>query len=289
MAVRKEKDIKTNRRMVNVRAEIYNSAEEVVNDCMHRPTRINGYDMQHKALRSSWHYVSNYGEALNLLKNGYQPVVDTFKEELKAFPAEGTRFSFTNDIQGFAPVVPLALMGVPTSMINMRMKPIKSKVIDVYYDMTARSGLEPEDFIKAGKIVLGAILNLEKQGYRFNLYALQSYTEYYDYKSVDMLCVKVKSSNSPLDLKRMSFPLTHPAFFRVIGFDWQGKSPITRDLGEGRGCALGYAYSTEDQKKMAKEMFGDNALYISCSDIIDHKYDKEKVKEVFTNVSPVNK
>lgn len=283
MAVRKEKNIQTSYKMVNVRAEIYNSAEEVVNDCMHRPTRIKGYDMQHKELRPHWHYVNNYGEALNLLKNGYQPVVDTFKEELKAFPAEGTRFSFANDIQGFAPVVPLALMGVPNSMINMRMKPIKSKVIDVYYDMTANSDKSPEDFINAGKIVLGAIVNLEKQGYRFNLYALQSYLDAHNNKTVDMLCVKVKSSNSPLDLKRMSFPLTHPAFFRVIGFDWQGKSPITRDLGDGRGRALGYDFSKTDTKKIAKEMFGDNALYISCSTIIDEEYDKEKVKEVFTN------
>lgn len=286
MSVRKEKNIKTKRynNPINVRAELYNSADEVVNDCKIRPVRISGYDMQRKHLRKDWHYVDTYEEALTLLKDGYQPTVSHFKEELKISTAgTKTRFSFHNDIQGYAPVVPLALQNIPTSMVNMYMKPIKAKVIDVYYDMTTNSDKEPEDFIRAGKDVLGAIINLEQQGYRFNLYAVQSYWDTWDNKSIDILCVKVKSSNSPFDLKRMSFPLTHPAFFRVIGFDWQGRSPITRDIGSGRGRGFGYDFGREDVNTIVKTMFGDNSLYISCSKIIDNDYDKEKLKGVLTS------
>ena len=284
-AIRKDKVVELDsRKKFDTRVEIYNSAEDVVTDCRNRSIRWNEYDMGRKEIRRSWHGVGSYNEALDLLKDGYQPVVEQFKEELKVTPKEGQRISFNNNIQGFAPVVPLALKCVPNCMIDMRMKPIKAKVIDVYYDMTARCGISPEEFIKAGKAVLGTIIELEKQGYRFNLYAVQSY--YGDCKNtVDFLCIKVKSSDRPIDLKRMSFPLTHPAFFRVIGFDWQAKSPITRYIGSSRGSAVSYSYSKTTIKQLMEKVFGTTACYVSCAQFIEDGFNKNDLKEAFTNVS----
>lgn len=280
MSVRKEKMVEIDYKRFDTHVEIYNSAEEVVKDCASRHTRISGYEVT--KISKDWCGVTSYAEALNLMKDGYQPVVETLSSAIKVTPREGKRISFNNNVQGFAPVVPLALKCVPNSMVDMRMKPIKSKVIDVYYDMTASCMTEPEQFIKAGKYLLGAIIELEKSGYRFNLYAVQTY--YCDSKkSVDMLCVKVKSSDKPLDLKRMSFPLTHPAFFRVIGFDWEGKSPITRDIGYTRGKALGYNHSKETLNKLVATLFGTTACYVSCAKFIKDGYNQEELKEVFTN------
>lgn len=284
MAVKKEKIVVANGHKFDTKVEIYSTANEVVNDCRTRPVRHSIYDLSRKRFSKDWQGVDSYDEALNLLHDGYQPVVDEFKETLKVAPKEGTRFKFQNNIQGFAPVVPLALQCIPNSMIDMQMKPIKAKVIDVYYDMTANCDKKPEQFIKAGKAVLGTIIELEKQGYRFNLYAVQTY--YSSSKnSVDMLCIKIKNSSSPLDLKRMSFPLTHPAFFRVIGFDWQAKSPITRNIGEGRGRAVSYDYSMPTVRALMTGILGDNACYISCAQFIDDGYNKNDLKEAFTNVS----
>lgn len=286
MPIRKEKKIPTSKCTTDVRAEIYNCARDVVTDCKMRQTRFKDYDMQAPGkVRKSWHGVESYAEALDLLANGYQPVVEALREELKVGTNVGPRFKFSNEIVGFLPIVPLAIQGVPKSMIDMRIRKIKSKVLDIYYDMTANSDKSPEDFIKAGKVLLGTILALEKQGYRFNLYAVQSYWDCYNdhNHSIDILCVKVKSSDSPLDLKRMSFPLTHPSFFRVIGFDWQGRSPITRYLGSGRGRAMGYDFNTEDCNKIMKGIFGENAFYISASKLIDKDYDKNQLKEVLLN------
>ena len=162
------------------------------------------------------------------------------------------------------------------------MKPIKSKVLDVYYDMTCNCDITPEEMIRAGQAFLGTVIELEKQGYRFNLYGLQSYGTKWD-GTYDLLCIKIKSSDRPIDLKRISFPLTHPAFFRVIGFDWEGKSPITRDIGTGRGRAMGYEFSKNELRQIAKEMYGDNACYVSCSKVISSRFDKESLKEDFTN------
>lgn len=283
MAVRKDKIIKLDSgKEMDARAEFYACAEEVVNDCRHRKVRISDYNLSGKGMSSSWEGVSSYDEALGLMHNGYSPVVDDFRGELSVTPKDGPRYSFKNAIQGFTPIVPLALKCVPNCMVDMHIKPIKAKVLDVYYDMTVLAGVEAKEFIKAGKAVLGTIIELEKQGYRFNLFAIQTYVSGGRAGTVDTLCVKVKSSNKPLDLKRMSFPLTHPAFFRVIGFDWQGKSPITRDLGYGRGRDLGHEYNEKDLVTFATQMFGNNACYISCSNIIGSDYDRDMLKESFT-------
>lgn len=288
MSVRKEKVINAKGHKFDTHVEIYNSAEEVVNDCKSRPVRISGYALDKRDFRKSWEGVSSYDEALSLMRDGYQPVVKAFSEELKVAPREGKRISFNNNIQGFAPIVPLALKCVPTCMIDMQMKPIKAKVLDVYYDMTAGCGHNSDEFIKAGKAVLGTIIELEKRGYKFNLYAVQSYYRG-DKNTVDILCVKVKSSDRPLDLKRMSFPLTHPAFFRVIGFDWQGKSPITRDIGGTRGRAVSYDYSKEVVKELMAGVLGATACYISCAKFIDDGYNTNDLKEGFTNVGKPSK
>ena len=279
-SIRQERKADLSDCTVDIHTEIYTSADAVVDDCKARPVRYSQYDLSRKDINKDWHGVDSYDEALELLKNGYQPTVETLQEELKVTPKTGPRFAFSNEVQGFLPIVPLALKGVPNNMIDMRIRPMKAKVLDVYYDMTASCGHDPEEFIKAGKLLLGTIIALEKQGYRFNLYAIQSY---YSDRTLDILCVKIKSSDRPIDLKRISFPLTHPAFFRVIGFDWESKSPVTRYLGFGRGCALGYRFNREEQEKIIQTVFGTNASYISCSTLIDDKYDQETLKEVFTN------
>lgn len=220
--------------------------------------------------------VSSLDEALDLMRNGYQPVVDDLKASAK-LKGCGTekRITFENRIEGFAPVVPLAMMGVPNSMISTTIKPIKKKVLDIYYDMTASSGTRKETFIERGKTLLGAIVALERRGYRFNLYAIQSYTDIHD---SDVMIVKIKSSDKPLDLRRMSFPMMHPAFFRVIGFDWCGRFPKGR-YRSGYGHALAHEFDRDGELQDAmKQLLGANAIYVQGA----KDYSQDEIKEVLT-------
>lgn len=261
--------------------EEYDSAMEVVEKCKSRTRTCSSFhDMENYSISMSWHGVESYDKALELMKTGYQPTVEKLRSALKVTKSgEGTRFSFRNEIQGFAPVVPLALKGVPNCMINMSMKPIKAKVIDVYYDVGASWGHSSDEIIEAGQKFLASVVELERQGYRFNLYAVQTYS---DSNSTDMLVVRVKRDSQPLDLKRVSFPLTHTGFFRVIGFDWYSKVPG----GKYRcayGSALAYNLSKSKRGEAAKKLFGNNAVYISAAEINDK--DEEHIKEVLTNDS----
>lgn len=259
----------------NFHVEAFDSAMEVVKTCRERKITDSCFDDQSKKSFGKWEGVKSYDEALDLLNNGYQPTVDALRGVFKAgMNGEGTRFSFKNNIVGFMPVVPLALMNLPNCMIDMTMKPIKAKVIDVYYDMTVGSGTDSKDIIKAGQKMLGTIIELERQGYRFNLYAVQTYSN--DSQGCDMLVVKVKSAGQPLDLKRISFPLTHTAFFRVIGFDWYSKVP-GGTYRFSYGHALAYDYSTKKLNEMAKHVFGKNSVYFACKEIIEN--DTEYIKK----------
>lgn len=225
-----------------------------------------------------WFGVDSFDDALNLLKVGYQPVVDDLKAALKPTRSgERGRFSFQNSVQGFAPVVPLALKGVPNCMIDMQMKPIKAKVLDVYYDATFLHDVSNEKIIATGKKVLSVIMKLEQSGYRFNLYMVQGHAGDHD---CDMMIVKVKSADKPIDLKRISFPIAHTAFFRVIGFDWYGKFPGAK-YRSGYGRNIAWGRSEEDLDAMAKQMWGKNAVYIAGANLLNKGDDY--LKEVLTN------
>ena len=258
--------------------ERFASAMEVVDVSRERQITDNSFEDIPSEKNWDWRGCKSWDDALDMMRNGYQPTVEKLRGLLKVNAmGNGKRITFQNNIVGYAPVVPLALKGVPNNMIDTNIKPIKCKVIDVYYDMTSSCGVDSDDIIKNGQKLLGAILELEAQGYAFNLYAVQTYT---DDNSCDMLCVKVKSSSQPIDLKRISFPLTHTSFFRAIGFDWYSKMPGGKyRFGYGRGLA--YRKDRKKTEKIAKDLFGQNAIYIACAKII--KDDVKHIKEVLEN------
>ena len=274
-----------NHKNYKVNIERYESAMEIVEHCKTRPITSSYFNDKSKETFDSWEGVKTYDEALDYLKNGYQPTVDKLKETMKATAqGNGKRISFQNQLAGFAPVVPLALMGVPNSMIGMTMKPIKCKVVDIYYDMSCNCGTSSETIIKNGQKMLSAIMNLEKQGYKFNLYAVQTYCGEND---LDMLIVKIKSSSNPVDLKRMSFPLTHTAFFRVIGFDWYSRTPKGK-YRAGYGTELSRIFRDKQERAdCMRQVLGDNALYIRGSEIRDEG--EQHIKEALTANENISK
>ena len=260
--------------------EIFGSAQEVVNVAMERKnTDSNFHDYQNGyEVDKSWCGVESYEEALEMMRTGYQPTVEKMKEVLKAnLSGQSKRISFRNEVVGFQPVVPLMLQGIPTCMVNTYIKPIKTKVINICYDSTASWNTSVDDMIKAGQKMLGALIELEMQGYRFNLYATQTYN---NDKESYILCTKVKSANTALDLKRISFPLTHPAFFRVIGFDWYGRCPMAKYI-SAYGKALRYIMDNDKASEMMSTIMGEKVVYFSATGIL--KQGKDDIKEVITN------
>lgn len=261
----------------HLNVEIYNSAQEMASDLEVRQMTSDSFRDPYKDHES---FVGATKEkTYKMLREGYQPVVDALKSKMK-FSASGQtkRFKSFNDVAGYAPIIPNAIMGLPNSMVNSAMKPIKTKVLDVYYEMTVPAFRDAKELIKAGQKILGVILEMEAQGYRFNLYCTQGY--YSSSRGCDMVCVKVKSANQPMDLKRMSFPIAHTAFFRGLGFDWYSKFP-KGTYRPGYGCAISCEKSQESVQEEYRKLFGKSAIYFSAETICKKKDKAEEyLKEV---------
>ena len=258
--------------------EMYSNAQEIAD---HLETRTRTSENFKSNPYSDRSFVgASREEAYKMLREGYQPVVDSLKGKIRANTTT-KRFRSYKDVAGFQPIIPNAIMGLPKSMINSSLTPIKTKVIDIYYEMTCHAFTDSSALIKAGQKMLGVIMELEAQGYRFNLYCTQGY--YNETQGCDMLCLKVKSANQPMDLKRMSFPIAHTAFFRGMGFDWYSKFP-KGTYRNGYGHAIAYDKSQASIQEEYRKLFGKNAIYFAASTIIKKRDAADKyIKEVLTN------
>lgn len=270
-----------------VRVEYYHSANDVADDCKCRKITDSDFtDYSKRAnIDSSWTGCDSYEQALEFLRTGYEPIVKDLEREYKlnAKGGESKRITFKNDIMGYNPIVPLAMQGVPNSMVNMTMKPIKTKVVDIYYDMSVNANVSNSKILQCGTDILSVILDLEKQGYRFNLYAFQTYN---DSRDCDCLIVKIKDARQPLDLRRMSFPLCHTGFFRIIGFDWYSRTPNAR-CRWGYGQELTRHLNDEEIDYFNKVVLGDNAVALRADKLVhndDSEERKKYIKGVLTNV-----
>jgi len=223
--------------------------------------------------------VNTWQEVANLMSYGYRPYVEQLKDKLD-FTArgEGKRISFRNDVVGYAPIVPLAMMGVPRSMINSYMKPIKNKVVSIYYEKTANWTIDAKEIEKAGLKLLSVLLSLEMQGYRFNLNVCETHVD--EKKEPIILCVKVKDSNMPFDLQRLSFPVGHPAFFRGVGFDWYERCPKAKYM-FGYGHEIVREYPEAVVNDGFEEMFNEKCVVFHMSKLIDDT--EEHIASVITN------
>lgn len=265
----------TNGREYTFVVEEFGSAYELVETNLRRTVTPQWEDGQLDADEipsdKGFYGVSSRDEAYELLRDGWVQELKAMNDAMSKVSTITTpkRSAFRNYVVGFAPVVPLAMMNVPNSMLNTNLKPIKSKVVKIIYDITDRCGTKSKTFLERGKKIMEAIVSLERSGYRCELYSSQSY---FADRKAEVLLVKVKEANQPLDVKRMMFPMTHPAFFRVVGFEWQDRFPPARRLG-GRGHALHFESNDDELVKM---MFGDECVFLDADDADKGKEEIEK-------------
>lgn len=229
-AFKKTIDLDSYYKRVEVNVESYDHGKEIVdmsNTRTRTDSRFEDYRAEYRFGDDGWSGIGSFADAERLLVEGYDAAVKKLKsyDSASNLRGVGKRTQFKNDLVGFAPIVPLALQGVPLNMINSYAKPIKNKVLNVYYDVAVSAGYEPEQILEAGRKFLTMLMKLEMQGYRFNVYCTQAYSRLSDCKHIDLLKLKVKDAGRPLDIKRISFPLVHSGFLRAIGFDWYSRVP----------------------------------------------------------------
>ena len=151
-----------------------------------------------------------------------------------------------SSVVGAIPNVPAYISGAPNSMIAQRMIKTKKKVLNIGYSMTAHSGVDKDDIIKASAKVVSAILNIEATGVRVNLYTLfcakrESHTI--------GLSLKIKDAGRKIDTLRMSYPLAHSSFLRRQCFRWE---EVTENVPECYSGCYGHVPESREQSDFFK-------------------------------------
>lgn len=234
------------------------------------------YEFNRDELYEKFNGVPSWEKACDLLHKGYATVVPKLQNRIEmTAKGEGVKTAFRNDVVGFAPVVPLAMMGVPNSMVNTYRKPIRNKVLNIYYDRTALANRSQRQIEDTAVKFVSTLIDLEMQGYRFNLTVVKTQA---DSKDADMLMLKIKDANAPLDLQRMTYPLVHTAFARVTCWDWYSRCPIARYRG-GFGHNLSIEKTNEQIQNAIEEITGEKCIYFSLEDMIDkpEHYIKDRI------------
>lgn len=180
-------------------------------------------------------------DACDMIKNGWAEEAKKIEKDLNLNIKNNVNRMQNKtiyDTVGFQVSVPRYLNGIPTSMINQKKVVVKNKIIDIskhigYYSKESTEKIEKES-IKA----LTLINELEKSGFRINLYVVApseiainlSLSNIYGDENGEwaknenpqkiMLKVKIKGSNERLNVSKMAFPLVHPSMLRRLKFRW---------------------------------------------------------------------
>lgn len=168
--------------------------------------------------REDFTMCKTFEDAVELAQSGWVHGYNNLLESLKSLKIHSeapNKFQPKNSVIGDLPNVPRAIIGLPDSMIYSNKIPTKTKVINVFADIGCNCGVKTETMVDKGAFIVGLIEKIERTGARTNLYATLSATS-----SEESLFVstKIKDSREPLSIKRVAFPLIHPAMFRRLYF-----------------------------------------------------------------------
>lgn len=164
----------------------------------------------------------SFEEAVELFKNGWSDMATKLVQKLKVIesktePAMKPRSQL--DVCGYQAVVPLYLQGVPNSMINKKMVPIKQKVITINKSIDYSGGTSADKIIDESIKAMQIIKKLEAQGYRCNLNIVLGSTAGWGKNEKQFLIkVRIKSANEKMNISKLAFPLVHPSMLRRLFF-----------------------------------------------------------------------
>lgn len=210
-----------------------------------------GKDLSSIKRDSSFSKTSSFDEAMNLFTDGWTSMSTEINNKLSVghgAMVNERAMQRVLSVQGFQPVVPLYLSGVPQNMVSTRFKPMKKKVITIDKDVCYSAVVTSDEIVKESVKALAVIKKLESQNYRVNLNIVfcPEYGKRFCFK------IKIKSSSERLNVGKMSFPLVHPSMLRRLLFRLEEVHPTITSSFVGR---YGIPMSQSDVVKCFKDDF----------------------------------
>ena len=258
--------------------EEFGSIFELMNTLKERPNNKfmrNEHDSQ-KISDSGWSGTKTYEEAESLLIYGYNDPVKNIKSNLiKNKELVSKMYNLipkpiaTNQVVGFVPNVPNALMGLPKSMISVEKINRKKKTISIIYATGGSVGITSETLENAGAALVSAINLIELAGIQTKL-SVGFIPSIYN-KQIIFPTVNIKNFNERFNLQKICFPMIHTSMFRRIGFKYLETCP---GMEEDFSCGYGRPASLEEIKDCLKEK---DTYIINREWITDHGNNIEEI------------
>ena len=265
--------------MAKLIQEHFNSISEMLNVICSRPNNDVMKNEHYSQEKDAFYGTKTWEDAVELYQYGYTEVLEEIKKGTTA--VTGTlvpvqRNKIVNDVIGYAPHVPNAILGLPNSMIGMKKVPQKVKTVSIVYKMGANAMEHKKTFTKAGIALLSAINMLELSGIRVSLKLCFECAEAVN--EFTFATVKLKDYREHLDIQKLCFPVAHVSMFRRFGFKWletcQGlKCPNWRG---------GYGRSLHEKSEVPEEIkaqIKENEYFIFLQEIKAWNYDPRKIIE----------
>lgn len=167
---------------------------------------------------SNWQGTKTYEEAEELITKGYTKILDEIKSGLKFDATENSKVIPENNVYGYVPNVPNAIMNLPKSMVYQKRTPKKITTVDLVYCPTANCGTDSKVFVTNGIKILNIINSLEKNNIRVNLKAALKCSKCEN--EYVLVTVTLKGYKEKLNLQKICFPIAHPSMLRRFGFRW---------------------------------------------------------------------
>lgn len=177
---------------------------------------------------------NSYEEAVDLFKNGWDDMAKKLTKKLKVTQNQTMCSEVQKtiyDIVGFQCSVPRYLQGIPTSMVNKKLVPIKQKVITLNKDFSYNCSIKTEDIIEASIKTMQVVKKVEAQGVRVNLNIIFGITagNTNTRATREIVKIRIKSANERVNISKLAFPLVHPSMFRRLCFRYIEVAPTITD------------------------------------------------------------
>lgn len=188
--------------------------------------------------KNNWSGTNSFEEACNLFINGWDKKTLELKQKLDFEEHKEPQMTYKNiqSVQGYHPIVPLYLMGVPNNMVTKKMVPLKKKVINIDKTIAYVYSVKPEQIIDESVKAIRIINRLERQNYRVNLNLVCITRK--DEVGIGFK-IKLKSANESLNISKLTFPLIHPSMLRRLALRFIEVNPhTTRGFIRGYGVPL---------------------------------------------------
>lgn len=226
-----------------------------------------------------WSGTKTYSEAVEQFSNGLPETAERLKESLGQFKAKANiqtpRRILNNHYYGYSPNVPAAIIGLPKSMRRIEKHPQKIKTIGILWDCCQNCDYEADTLREAGETVLKLVFALELKGYRVSLDGIPFNGDADENRKVCVL-INLKKYGQPMDILKLSFPVTSPAMFRRFGFKWAEGIP---DFSGGK--VYGYGHTMDKDRLLeilSKNGIDTKSMYcINVNDCESAEFDPMQV------------